>query len=1143
MKTIALIFLMLMGGVAAGQTPEPAPYKLLWEVKSSPTAQPSYLFGTMHVTDSRVFRLPDSVFLAIENCPGFALEVDFDKVSYRFLEHLYARHGEGIFEEENWKENASKWDAAPRRDPSDAFQVFKSRGTTETEETFLDAFLYRLARMQGKVTQGLEEIEDQMALLTDDGVDALPDTAAPLKERRPLRAGEMIEVYQRGDLDELYAMVNGSGTTRYFKEEVIIRRNYGMAERADSLMRIRPTFVGVGAAHLPGPEGVIALLQQRGYSIRPVVATYSGKHQEALDRPIQPQWSTFRREGDGFQVQMTTQPFGLDILDGRVKMYLGMDFPHGAVYCFYAMPLEGEVDDARIEEVSRSMVKSFGSRNVSPADTKYIREGSLQGKEYIVKKADEYLRMRIMFGQERMYFLMIGTSKQVVHSPLADKWLESLETFEPKPLSQQTPYFVSDPVNGFEATFPGTTDYSRHIQDGFPEGGSETVYALHEARDYPHRQRMMLLSEDFEDNYSLGRLSVRMPDCIRYYASGDLEPEEDYLPCLTDGVRGLGGTYLGRSGLRYRMRCYTRLNRLYILGVTEPDEDASDMADSTFARFHFLPVVQPVPKVPLTVPGLFSALLPGKPNTFTRSTFSGDVADIMDSTEVHYYHDPISSLNCYVEAGRIWEFATGTDSAILELPASVARDSAIVLEDKLLDQGAFTMRHIVTLSHDSTMEDHHRYVINGSHLIEARIQTLHNEAGQAAAQQFFAAFRPELPTDGLSPKDRFRAPKLDRLLARYDSLCGSEESWEAIAASFDFGYYHLQPSEYDLAISRIIQEQDTAAFTLDDHMLSLVLDTDDEALLPRLQALYAQISPESSQRLDIVARLLDREWQGAADWAMQRLHDEPSPLKTAGIDFTWERYLEHDHDGTRLDRISFLLGDPDEALRLAADMANVNYGIGTDYSGYNQRLRSILANAIRNYRPGSPSAIWDQSRMESLMQYMVRNDVSGWLDQAHQAMRLPDGFLPGSVWAALCSYGLYPSNAETKHVLNIRDSRGMVMTWALDKQMPELLPGKFRKQDQVALVVLDAGLEDYPAIVELVEKQRIEWDGEEQFLYIYKFAVEGESEWYLGFSGPFPAKGLPSSMDFPLTGTNWDEFHPNTYAKKCRAWIREHEEE
>jgi uncharacterized protein YbaP (TraB family) len=43
-----------------------------------------------------------------------------------------------------------------------------------------------------------------------------------------------------------------------------------MAKRIDSIIQLQPTFNAIGAGHLPGKEGVVNLLRERGYTLKPV---------------------------------------------------------------------------------------------------------------------------------------------------------------------------------------------------------------------------------------------------------------------------------------------------------------------------------------------------------------------------------------------------------------------------------------------------------------------------------------------------------------------------------------------------------------------------------------------------------------------------------------------------------------------------------------------------------------------------------------------------------------------------------------------------------------------------------------------------------------------------------------------------------
>jgi len=57
------------------------PSTLLWKISGNGLQKPSYLYGTMHLTDERIFNLGDSLYKAIETSDGFAIEINPDDLT------------------------------------------------------------------------------------------------------------------------------------------------------------------------------------------------------------------------------------------------------------------------------------------------------------------------------------------------------------------------------------------------------------------------------------------------------------------------------------------------------------------------------------------------------------------------------------------------------------------------------------------------------------------------------------------------------------------------------------------------------------------------------------------------------------------------------------------------------------------------------------------------------------------------------------------------------------------------------------------------------------------------------------------------------------------------------------------------------
>ena len=139
-------------------------------------------------------------------------------------------------------------------------------------ELGLDKHFYNLATMGGKSVIGLETAESQI-----DRFDKMPDAmqeqmlkselAEMDTERTSLRA--LLTAWQTGDAAAIETMLLSafsSNPTAYASLITERNRNW-MPQLETCLKRASPCFVVVGAAHIVGPQGLLAMLQARGYRI------------------------------------------------------------------------------------------------------------------------------------------------------------------------------------------------------------------------------------------------------------------------------------------------------------------------------------------------------------------------------------------------------------------------------------------------------------------------------------------------------------------------------------------------------------------------------------------------------------------------------------------------------------------------------------------------------------------------------------------------------------------------------------------------------------------------------------------------------------------------------------------------------------
>ena len=291
---VAAVALLLAACAAQPTTPAPADIPFgqgrVWQVEGK-GIKPSYVFGTIHSTDRRVRELPAAVRTAFDAADAAAFElVDIGKAETEPAAAILLTEGrrlEEILGAELFQRTAAA--VAPLGVPAVALQRLKPwalvglLGVPPVElvrqvqgEPVLDAWMESEARRQGKAVHGLESLQEQIALfenLSDDDQIVMVTDLLNNYGGIQTQFDRLLQSYLDGNLAALMAEVDDLSrtsdveATARFRNELIDERNRTMVERMLPLMAQDATFVAVGAAHLPGEAGILALLERQGFTV------------------------------------------------------------------------------------------------------------------------------------------------------------------------------------------------------------------------------------------------------------------------------------------------------------------------------------------------------------------------------------------------------------------------------------------------------------------------------------------------------------------------------------------------------------------------------------------------------------------------------------------------------------------------------------------------------------------------------------------------------------------------------------------------------------------------------------------------------------------------------------------------------------
>lgn len=495
LKRLSLFaFLVCQAALLFSQTAKPN-YSLLWEVSGKDLPGNSYLFGTMHLRDERVFELADSVLLAIESCEAFAMEVHPDSAMAYLLrismEEDTTNSLQDMLSEESYEEveellrdkTGRSLDSLKNKKPElleKMLKGVKELPFTKKRPQILDLTLFGYASDRGKQMHGLERMEEYKDLTAAffQSFDQ-PDTVKTVKKKSSFLLNDMIELYREGDIDKLIGTMNEHVSGKY-REEMLTNRNRRMVEKMIGLGKDRSIFCAVGTAHLPGEDGIIALLRQEGYQVRRVGASFTGVadslfqlHQASADEIV------FRDEYSRFVAHLPTKPIfqgNQQVLpDGgslNSRIYLSNDLRRGMQYMLISMDypaaLYFEDKNVTFESVDQSYEELWGPK-LGKVDTIAISGFTGRGIRYRMQGNIIDLQMTMRANRFYVFAAMhpIGTDDS-----LGQRFFQNLELL---PIAHSELQKTSLPKIGGSIAFPAPFETKTEPKRSYDYPVAETI--------------------------------------------------------------------------------------------------------------------------------------------------------------------------------------------------------------------------------------------------------------------------------------------------------------------------------------------------------------------------------------------------------------------------------------------------------------------------------------------------------------------------------------------------------------------------------------------------------------------------------------------------------------------------------------------
>ena len=260
---------------------------LLWEITGKQLSSPSYLFGTFHLICKADIPFGAQLKTAVKSVKEMYMELDMDDPATMLggLKLMNMRNDstlKTLYSETEYKKVEQFFNDSlhlsiamfPSMKPFFLMAMLYPKMLPCKTMSGVEEELVKLAKENKKEIQGLETMAFQAAVF-----DSIPYTQQAkelLKTIDSLDAYKkyfdtIVKVYKSQQLNKMKDIFSNSEYGMEDNQDILLdKRNKDWVIKLNTIMQKESVFIAVGAGHLVGETGLIALLRKEGYTVRPI---------------------------------------------------------------------------------------------------------------------------------------------------------------------------------------------------------------------------------------------------------------------------------------------------------------------------------------------------------------------------------------------------------------------------------------------------------------------------------------------------------------------------------------------------------------------------------------------------------------------------------------------------------------------------------------------------------------------------------------------------------------------------------------------------------------------------------------------------------------------------------------------------------